>query len=165
MFLASFSLRWWMYWTARDRIAPLAFSPEPFGTIRPSSLMPSLMFPRRRRSTSFCAFQSRQTIQIEHKNTGYTNMIILSLSTPLIASDRRTPATSSSASRARCRRLRRDSWSCILIDYTFVGIATCLLHLLVPQTCRHHLGGGLHWDTRCSYDRQLAEVWRASGMR
>ena len=42
-----------MYCTARERIAPFAFSPDPFGTMRPSSLMPSLMFPRRRRSTSF----------------------------------------------------------------------------------------------------------------
>lgn len=53
MFRASFSLRWWIYCTARLSIAPLAFSPEPFGTMRPSSFIPSLMLPLRRRSTSF----------------------------------------------------------------------------------------------------------------
>jgi hypothetical protein len=42
-----------MYCTARERMAPLDFSPEPLGTIRPSSLIPSLIFPLRRRSTSF----------------------------------------------------------------------------------------------------------------
>lgn len=56
-----------MYCTARARIAPLAFSPEPDGTIRPSSLMPSLMLPRRRRSTSFYKHISKKAISDEIK--------------------------------------------------------------------------------------------------
>ena len=56
-----------MYWTARLRIAPLAFSPDPLGTIRPSSLIPSLMFPRRRRSTSFCEYVSTSVASDERR--------------------------------------------------------------------------------------------------
>lgn len=50
IFFASLSRNCVMYWTARCNIEPLFFS-QP-GTILASSLMPSLMVSRRRRSTS-----------------------------------------------------------------------------------------------------------------
>jgi hypothetical protein len=47
-----------MYETARVKTAPFAFSaPDEFGTILESSLIPSLIVPRRRRSTSFCIIE------------------------------------------------------------------------------------------------------------
>ena len=94
-----------MYRTARDRIAPFAFSPNPsLGTMRPSSLIPRLMFPRRRRSTSFCSHRTSLAwcglpIKLD------TYVVILPLPGPLVIAHRgaaaAAPATSLAAARAQ----------------------------------------------------------------
>lgn len=61
-------------------MAPFAFSPDPFGTILPSSLMPSLMLPRLRRSTSFYSVENKTLDQqLRTPKSGYKGGQMISM--------------------------------------------------------------------------------------
>jgi len=154
-----------MYCTARAKIAPLAFSPFPLGTMRPSSLIPSLMFPRRRRSTSFC---DRSELQAEREYLKReTYVIVLSLSCPFVGSHCRASRASPS-SRSGCRAGTWRGRLAVLASHSLVLCPTVLV-LRHGMRMLRLLRRNLAWNERgwrglhCN-SAQLAKVGGTAGM-
>ena len=145
MLRASFSFRWWMYCTARCRTAPLAFSPELLGTMRPSSLMPSLILPRRLRSTSFFCFEKKKKNKVRQPITGsrvqrLAYMVVLSLARPLVCAHRGVSAPARASTRPSPTRPLR------LV--AFVAVVLVIRHVLWRRTGWWNVGS-LGSDARC----------------
>ena len=133
----------------------MAFSPEPFGTMRPSSLIPSLMFPRRRRSTSFYK-HTGVSIAAHAGQAGVESayVIILSLARPLVRAH--GPA-----------RAPRAPPAGPALGLLLLPPALAMLVVEVLLRLLHALAHGAHLcrTARGRRERELAEVRRAPRMR